>query len=94
MLKINQAIQKSTKRYFLKNTVNAKCDRSANVSTISALGLAIQTTRLQDWQISDIGITSILTTTFLKSLLDWFKNEKDLILIKKRAKAIKKSSKI
>ena len=94
MLKINNAVQKTVKRHLLKNTVNAKYERCSNISTLSACALAIQASRIRDWQYYDVAITSFLTASFFTSTLEWFKNKKALIPIKKRAKSIKNASKI
>ena len=94
MLKINDAVQKTVKRHLFKNTINAKYERCANLSTLSACGLAIEAARFREWQFHDIAITSLLASSFYASTLGWFKNKMALIPIKKRAKSIKNASKI
>ena len=94
MLKINSIIPKSTNRYLFKNTAKAKFERNVDASFISALGLAVETARMKHWEPHDIAITSVLFTMFYKTTLEAIKNRIKLIPIKKRAIAIKKSSKV
>ncbi len=94
MLKVASYIPKHVKRYCLKNTINAKLDRSVDLLTASAAGLCIQSARFNNWGMSDIGITSTLITAALYGLKNAIKNRIDLVPIKKRAKDIKKASKV
>jgi hypothetical protein len=94
MLKIRSIIPKSTNRYLFKNTVKAKYERNVDASFLSVIGLAVETVRLDSWEPHDIAITSALLTMLYKTTIEAIKNRIKLIPIKKRAIAIKKSSKI
>lgn len=93
MLKINP-IMNSLGKYCRKSTVNAKYNRNLDIATVGGVGTAVQLFRLPCWEIHDIGITAFLGTIAIKGYTEAFKNRIELSPIIKRAKSIKKASKM
>ena len=92
MLKVNNLITKPIKRYYCKNTINAKYNKHVDRAFFSGVATGIQLLRLPSWQIEDIGITAAFITIFSKNFLESLTNLKQLNEIKKRAINIKKRS--
>ena len=88
-MKISSQIPYS-KKYFTKNTAQAKYERSFDMAFISGVGLTAQLSRFKNWEPEDIAITTFIGTIFLKSVQEAIKNKINLNSIKKRAKSILK----
>ena len=88
-MKINSQILYS-KKYFTKNTTQAKYERSFDMAFISGVGLTAQISRFKNWEPEDIAITTFIGSNFLKSVQEAIKNKINLNSIKKRAKSILK----
>ena len=88
-MKISSQIPYS-KKYFAKNTAQAKYERSFDMAFISGVGLTAQISRCNNWEPEDIAITALIGTIFIKSVQDAIQNKINLNSIKKRAKSILK----
>jgi hypothetical protein len=92
-LKIYTNLLPKAPKYLTKNTVNARFNRHLDVGTLSALGTGVQIARMPNWQIPDIGITSMFASVSIKNLSEAVKDFIALKPIRKRALSIKNCNK-
>ncbi len=93
MLKINP-IMNNINRYCKKNTINARYNRNMDLAAICSIGVWTQIFRFPDWEMHDVPITAMTLAVGLKGAYEGIKSRIELSPIIKRAKSIKKTSKI
>ena len=91
-MKINPVITKPVKKYFCKNTINAKHDRHMDAALLNGLATVGQAFRFPAWHIEDVTLTAIFLAFFITNSIQGFAELKDLYSLKKRAIKIKKHS--
>ena len=89
-MKISPIVYKPVKRYFCKNTINAKHDRHMDAALISGFATIGQAIRFPAWHIEDVGLTAMFATIFFKNAVQGFSELKDLHTLRKRAINIKR----
>ncbi len=94
MLRISPKFETKVIRYFTKNTVRAKYNRNMDLGFWSGLAAGAEVLRMPHWDVSDIGITSMLGTLFLRSIGKASRHLFELQPIRRRAIKIKKAAKL